>query len=172
MDIRVFISYHRADHSFRKKTENILKSHNVYYYVVPEDMNFNGKSAESIKTFLCEELKQCDVLLCLIGKDTYSRPHVDHEIHTALKGNVGDRLGIIGVHLPTRNDHLQSPDLNTFPVKLCDNKDYVVWTEWNSLNNDILELVQIAYERSKDKHCQTNHSNTCMELRKKIYYDN
>ena len=170
--MRVFISYHRTDHSFRKKTENILNSHNVDYYVVPENKNFNGQTAESIKTFLCEKLKKCDVLLCLIGKETYSRPHVDHEIHTALKGNVGERLGIVGVHLPKRKDNLQALDLNTFPTKLWDNKEYVVWAEWGNLNNDILGLLQTAYERSMDRFYQTNHSNPCMQLRQTLYYDN
>ena len=170
--MKVFISYHRADHSFRKKAENILDSHNVDYYVVPENKNFNGQSAESINTFLCERLKQCDVLLCLIGKETYSRPHVDHEVHSALKGNVGDRLGIVGVYLPKRNDSLQSTDLNTFPTKLWENREYVVWTEWKNLNNDILNLVQTAYERSLDRKYQTKHTNPCMPLKQSLYYDN
>lgn len=172
MNIKVFISYHRADSNYRKKAENILRSHNIEYYAVPENIDFHGQSAESIKTFLCEKLKQCDVLLCLIGKDTYKRPHVDHEIHTALKGNAGDRLGIVGVHLPKRKDRLQAIDLSTFPAKLWDNKDYVVWSEWSKLNDDILNLIQSAYNRSKDRTLQTNHSNPCMQLRKTLYYDN
>lgn len=172
MNMKVFISYHRADNSYRKKAENILKSHGVDYYVVPANKSFNGQSAESIKTFLCDRLKQCDVLLCLIGKDTYSRPHVDHEIHTALKGSVGERLGVIGVHLPNRNDQLQNIDLNTFPTKLWDNKEYVVWTEWKSLNDNIIDLVQEAYKRSNNKKYQTNHKNPCMQLRQTRYYDN
>lgn len=170
--MKVFISYHRADSAYRKKAINILKSHGIDYYVVPENRSFNGKSAESIKTYLCEKLKQCNVLLCLVGQETYRRPHVDHEIHTALKGNVGERLGIVGVHLPKREDNLQALDLNTFPTKLWDNKEYVVWTEWENLNNDIVNLVQKAYERSMDFKHQTTHRNSCMPLRQSLYYDN
>ena len=170
--MKVFISYHRADGAYRRKTENILRSHNIDYYVVPENINFNGQSAENIKTFLCEKTKQCDVLLCLIGKETYSRPHVDHEIHTALKGNIGDRLGIVGVHLPKRKDTLRALDLNTFPTTLWDNKDYVVWTEWRDLNDNVSRLVETAYIRSTDRGFQTNHSNPCMPLRQSRYYDN
>lgn len=169
--MKVFISYHRADSAYRRKTENILKSHNIDYYVVPENKNFNGQSAESIRTFLCEKLKQCDVLLCLIGKETYSRPHVDHEIHTALKGNVSDRLGIVGVLLPKRKDNLQSIDLATFPTKLWDNKRYVVWTEWGNLNDNVVDLVREAYARSTDNKYQTTHRNPCMQLKQTLYYD-
>lgn len=171
MKIKVFISYHRADGSYRKKAENILRSHNVEYYAVPEDADFNGQPAESIKTFLCGKVKQCNVLLCLIGKETYRRPHVDHEIHTALKGSPGERLGIVGVHLPRRRDRLQEPDLNTFPKKLWDNKKYVVWSEWNNLNDNILSLLQTAYDRSNDNSYQTTHSNPCLQLRKTLYYE-
>lgn len=170
--MKVFISYHRADSAYRKKAINILKSHGIGYYVVPENKNFNGKSAESIKTYLCEKLKQCDVLLCLVGQETYRRPHVDHEIHAALKGNAGERLGIVGVHLPKREDNLQALDLNTFPTKLLDNKEYVVWTEWGNLNDDIVNLVQKAYARSMDAKYQTTHRNSCMPLRQSLYYDN
>ena len=52
--MKVFISYHRADSAYRKKAINILKSHGIDYYVVPENKNFNGKSAESIKTYLSQ----------------------------------------------------------------------------------------------------------------------
>ena len=170
--MKVFISYHRADTSYRRKLENILQNYKIDYYVVPEDADFNGKKAESICNFLCNKLKKCDVLICLIGKETYRRPHVDREIHTALKGEIGIRLGIVGVHLPSRKDSLSSVDLSTFPTKLWDNKEYVVWCEWNDLNSSIKDLVEVAYNRSCDKKYQTNHKNSCMSLREKIYYDN
>ncbi len=170
--MKVFISYHRADTSYRRKLENILQNYKIDYYAVPEDADFNGKKAESIRNFLCNKLKKCDVLICLIGKETYSRPHVDREIHTALKGEIGIRLGIVGVHLPSRKDSLSSVDLSTFPMKLWDNKEYVVWCEWNDLNSSIKDLVEVAYNRSYDNKYQTNHKNPCMPLREKGYYDN
>ena len=170
--MRVFISYHRTDTAYRRKLENILKNYKIDYYVVPEDADFNGKKAESIRNFLCNKLKKCDVLICLIGKETYSRPHVDREIHTALKGEIGTRLGIVGIHLPSRKDKLSSIDLSTFPTKLWDNKEYVVWGNWNEIQASIKDLIDKAYQRSCDNKCQTNHKNPCMPLREKIYYDN
>ena len=170
--MKVFISYHRADTKYRHKVENILNNAGIDYYAVPEDADFNGKKAEAIKTFICNRLKECDVMMCLIGRETYKRPHVDREIHTALKGEPGVRLGIIGVLLDTRGDTLKDIDLKSFPVKLWDNKNYVVWTEYKDLNRDIVELVKQAANNSHNKNLQTNHSNPCMPLRATLYYDN
>ena len=170
--MRVFISYHRADTAYRRKLEHILQNRGIDYYAVPEDADFNGKKAETIRNILCNKLKKCDVVICLIGKDTYSRPHVDREIHTALKGDIGNRLGIVGVHLPTRIDVLNSIDLNTFPIKLWENREYVVWSDWNELNRCIKNLVEEAHQRSYNSKYQTNHKNACMPLRSKLYYDN
>ena len=117
-------------------------------------------------------MKKCDVVICLIGKDTYGRPHVDREIHTALKGDIGNRLGIVGVHLPTRTDVLNSIDLNTFPIKLWENREYVVWSDWNRLNSSIERLIEEAHQGSYNSKYQTNHKNPCMPLRTTLYYDN
>lgn len=170
--MRVFISYHRADTRYRKKLENILIDKRIEYYAVPEDADFNGKKPETIRAFLCAKLKKCDVLICLIGKETYRRPHVDREIHTALKGEPGVRLGIIGVHLPTRRDSLSAVDLNTFPKKLFDNREYVVWADWKDLNEQIKSFAELARERAFDAKIQTTHSHPCLPLKEKIYYDN
>ena len=170
--MKAFISYHRFDSKYRHKLENIFISHQIDYYAVPENKVFDGEKAETIKNYICRKLQKCDVLVCLIGQETYSRPHVDREIHTALKGEPGKRLGIIGVILPTRNETLKSINPDTFPTKLWDNKDYVVWTEWNRLNSAIVDLIQQALLNSSDNRIQTNHSNPCMQLRNKKYYEN
>lgn len=169
--MRVFISYHRADYKYRHKVENILSIAGIDYYAVPENADFNGKKAESIKTFICNRLKKCDVMICLVGEKTYSRPHVDREIHTALKGGVGVRLGIIAVHLPTRHDSLSSIDKNTYPKKLLDNKNYVVWCDYSYLNGNVEYLINTAYQNSLNRKLPTNHSNPCLPLRTTLYYD-
>ena len=170
--MRVFISYHRADSKYRYKVENILSSIGIDYYAVPEDADFNGKKAETIKTFICNRLKKCDVMICLVGDKTYSRPHVDREIHTALKGVPGVRLGIVAVHLPSRTDNLNTVDRNTYPKKLLDNKNYIVWCNYSELNRDVEELINKAYQNSLNRKLQTNHSNPCLPLRTTLYYDN
>lgn len=170
--MRVFISYHRADNKYRHKVENILTSAGIDYYAVPEDADFNGKKAETIKSFICNKLKKCDVMICLIGNATYSRPHVDREIHTALKGVPGVRLGIVAVHLPSRTDSLKSIDKNTYPKKILDNKKYVVWCDYSELNENIEDLINVAYQNSLNRKLQTNHTNPCLPLRTTLYYEN
>lgn len=170
--MKVFISYHRADAKYRKKLETILKAHQIEYYAVPENADFNGKSNETIRDFTCRHVKKCQVLLCLIGKETYSRPHVDREIHTALRGIVGQRLGIIAVHLPSRSDSLSQLELSTISPKLWDNKNYVVWAYWSEMDQAIESLVRTAFERANDRSLCTTHTNACMPLKHKIYYDN
>ena len=170
--MKVFISYHRADTQYRRNAEKILSAHGIQYYAVPEDADFNGKRNETIRNFTCNKVKKCDVLLCLIGKETYSRPHVDREIHTALKGGVGTRLGIVGVLLPTRTDSLSQADFSTLPTKLIDNKNYVVWSDWSSMERNILVLLTKAEEHSCNSKLQSKHTNPCMLLKSKIYYDN
>lgn len=170
--MRVFISYHRADYKYRHEVENILSNAGIGFYAVPEDADFNGKKAETIKTFICNKLKKCDVMICLVGNKTYSRPHVDREIHTALKGAVGVRIGIVAVHLPCRNDSLKSIDKTTYPKKLLDNKNYVVFCDYFELNNKIEDLINLAYQNSIDRRLQTNHSNPCLPLRTTLYYEN
>ena len=170
--MKVFISYHRADTKYRHKVGNILNNAEIDYYAVPEDADFNGKRAETIKTYICNRLKECDVMICLIGKETYKRPHIDREIHTALKGEPGVRLGIIGVLLDNRGDSLSNVNLSTFPAKLWDNKNYVVWTEYKDLNKSVNELVKQAKSNSRNRKLQTTHKNPCMPLRATLYYDN
>lgn len=169
--MKVFISYHRADTKYRRKAENILENVGIDYYAVPEDADFNGQYAETINRSICEELKQCDILLCIIGKDTYKRPHVDREIHTALKGSPGTRKGIIGVLLESCIDDINKLDEAKIPEKLKINEDYVVWTLYKRLNNDILKLVDKAIKNSKDKKLKTNHTNPCRQLKSTLYYD-
>ena len=170
--MKIFISYHRADTKYRYEIEEILKTHKINYFAVPEDADFNGKSNEIIRRYTCNKVKQCDVLICLVGRETYSRPHVDREIHEALKGDVGSRLGIIAIFLPTRKDSLKNAEFNTISQKLIDNKDYVVWEYWSNLNEKIEKLIQEAYNNSFNKKIQTKHTNQCLPLKSKVYYDN
>ncbi len=169
--MKVFISYHRANAKYRRKVENILNHYDLEYYAVPEDANFNGKSQQYIEGFILNKMEDCDILLCLIGLNTYSRPHVDREIHCALKGTVNIRKGIVAVFLPQLEDLTITGKKQIVPVKLQQNKQYVVWSNWNDLNENINVLLEKAISNSRNKKLQTDHSNPCMELRTGKYYD-
>ncbi len=107
----------------------------------------------------------------LIGKDTYSRPHVDNEIHEALKGDIGKRKGIVAVMLENRLDSKNSINLKTFPVKLAQNLNYIVLEQFASIRENIVKAINLAYENSKNKNIQTNHSNNVMHLKSGKYYE-
>ncbi len=169
--MKVFISYHRTNTKYRRKTENILNQYDLEYYAVPEDTDFNGKSQQYIEDYILRNMEDCDVLLCLIGEGTYTRPHVDREIHCALKGTCNTRKGIVAVYLPKLQDLPKDEKKKIAPVKIQQNKKYVVWSNWRDLNENINELLEDAFANSKNKKLQTNHSNPCMQLRSGKYYD-
>ena len=169
--MKVFISYHRADTKYKEKLVAILKSNGISYYCVPTNANFDGWSHNEIADYIRQELKKCDIFLCIVGKDTYSRPHVDNEIHEALKGAVGKRKGIVAVMLENRLDSKNDINVKTFPVKLAQNLKYIVLEQFSSINDNILRALALADENSKNKSIQTDHSNNVMALRSGKYYE-
>ncbi len=114
----------------------------------------------------------CDLVLCIVGKETFSRPHVDWELHEALKGGIKSRKGIIAVLLENRLDSKKFINSETFPVRLNDNLDYIVIEQFSSLNERIQYACEKAKENSKDKMIQVINNKKPMELRKKLYFDN
>lgn len=171
MNVKVFISYHRADKKYMKKIVEILKENNIASVVIDEKQSFNEWSHQKITEYVRNKMKECNVLLSIVGKDTYSRPHVDYEIHEALKGDVNSRKGIIAVMLETRLDNKNNIDLNTFPTKLKDNLNYIVIEQYSSIRDKILNATNKALKNKKDANIKTNHSNKVMQLRSGKYYD-
>ncbi len=169
---KIFISYHRADNKYKDTIVQILKKYGYHYFSVNENKNFNGWKHQHIADYICSEMENCDILLCIVGKDTYSRPHVDFEIHTALKGDVGERKGIIAVMLETRYDSKNNINYNTFPTKLKDNFDYIVLEQYASIATRIEKAIERANKNRNDIRIQTTHKNRVMELRTDKYYDN
>lgn len=169
--MKVFISYHRADTKYRHKVENILKNADIDYYAVPEDVNFDGKYHQYIKDTILNGMKDCDVLLCIVGEETYSRPHVDWELHEALKGGINTRRGILAVMLEKRGDSKNDIDYDTFPNRLQDNEDYIVIEQYASLQDKIVDALNEALDNSWNKKIQTNNQRKLMELRSGKYYD-
>lgn len=171
--MKVFISYHRADARQKDKTIKLLSANNIEYYSVPENYSFDGRSHQAIATFLANEIKQCDVLLCIVGKDTYSRPHVDNEIYAALKGAVGVRKGIVAALLENRNDSINSIDFDTFPTKLAENFDYIVLEQFSAIaDKKLIPAITQAETNSKNRALQSNCGNPPMQLRRGKYFDN
>lgn len=170
--MKIFISYHRVDSYFRKAIEKMLIVQEYLVYAVPEEKSFDGMTHEHIKTEIIKEMDNCDVVLCLVGEQTYTRPHVDHEIHAALKGGTKDRKGIVAVMLETRKDGKKKIDDNTFPTKLQQNKKYIVVKQYSEFPQILKSAVNEALIKAKDIKLQVDHTNPCMPLRAGKYYDN
>lgn len=169
---KIFISYHRADRKYKNAIVEILEEYGYRYFCVDENETFNGWNHQRIADYICSKMKDCDVLLCIVGKETYSRPHVDCEIHTALKGGVENRKGIVAVLLENRNDSKNNIDYNTFPTKLQENLDYIVLEQYASIGDRIEQAIDSAIDNRDDSSMQVTHKNPVMQLRSSKYYDN
>lgn len=169
--MKVFISYHRADTKAREHIEDLLKDNNIPFYAVPKDVNFDGEHHQYIKDTILQGMIDCDVLLCIVGKDTYTRPHVDWELHEALKGNIHTRRGILAVMLEKRGDSKNNIDYATFPNRLEDNEDYIVIEQYASLQDRLKDALDKALDNSRNKDMQVNNSRLPMQLRQGKYFD-
>lgn len=169
--MKVFLSYHRADEKYRNKIEEMLKKNKIPYYAVSKSTNFNGENHQHIKDIINKRMEDCDVIICILGRDTYSRPHVDWELHEALKGDFNHRKGIVAVMLETRYDRKNDIDFETFPNRLQDNIDYIVIEQFCSFEQRIVCALNEAADISRDKHFQTRNKRYLMELRKGLYFD-
>lgn len=169
--MKVFISYHRADTKAREHIEDLLKDNDIPFYAVPKDVNFDGEHHQYIKDTILQWMNDCDVLLCIVGKDTYTRPHVDWELHEALKGNIHTRRGILAVMLEKRGDSKNNIDYATFPNRLEDNEDYIVIEQYASLQDRLKDALDKALDNSRNKDMQVNNSRLPMQLRQGKYFD-
>ena len=169
--MKVFISYHRADTKDREHIEDLLKDNNIPFYAVPKDVNFDGEHHQYIKDTILQGMNDCDVLLCIVGKDTYTRPHVDWELHEALKGNIHTRRGILAVMLEKRGDSKNNIDYATFPNRLEDNEDYIVIEQYASLQDRLKEALDETLDNSRNREIQVNNRRPPMPLRQGKYFD-
>lgn len=168
---KIFISYNREDTEFRKQCEKIIKDKGIEYYAVPVNQSFEGQHNQEIMKFLQSKLATCNIILCLVGKNTYSRAYVDNEIHTALKGGVQDRCGLIIVNLPTRRDEFHSLRKKTYPPRLLKNLDYAIKIKFVELDY-IEQYTNDALLNARNSTIEVDNSSPCMRLKNKKYFDN
>lgn len=167
--MKLFISYHLADTKHVKKIKTKLNELGVSYYSVPEDVDFTGWHNEEISKFILSKMSDCQILLCVVGKETYTRPHVDYEIHQALKGGVGKRLGIIAVLLEARQDTIHDINYETFPPRLSDNEKYIVLVQNASLIDQIDDCIYQATKNRNNSKLEIDNTRKCMKLPNKYY---
>lgn len=168
--MKLFVSYHLADSRPVAKIKNRLHELNIRYYSVPEDANFSGWHHQQIRDYLFERMSDCDVVLCVIGPRTFSRPHVDNEIHHALHGGAGTRKGIVAVMLENRKDSINNIDFSSFPTRLQRNIEYVVLVQNATLFDNIHYLLYESIRRSNDRSIAVDNTANCMQIRNRYYF--
>ncbi|MFX1498370.1 MAG: TIR domain-containing protein [Promethearchaeota archaeon] len=96
--IRIFISYKYEDYEYANGLEGLLKNPNNIYRHSPkrekEDMRENGE--EAVRSYLIGLIRDCDALVCLIGRNTHNATGVMYELEAAK--SLGKK--IIAVRIP------------------------------------------------------------------------
>lgn len=173
--MKVFISYHRADTIYKNQLVQMLDDLSVPYYVVPEDYNFDGMFHQHVAQIILDNITDCTVTICIVGKETYRRPHVDHEIKATLRGGPGIRNGLIAVMLESRGDSKRNIDRSTFPARIADNigpeHPYVIVKQWASIKSELRKAIQQA-ESNRGSRIPVHNNRPLMNLRTGRYYDN
>lgn len=167
--MKLFISYHLADTKSVIKIKKTLDDFGIKYYSVPINADFSGWHNEEISKYLLSKMSDCQILLCIVGEKTFTRPHVDYELHEALKGGPGKRLGIITVLLENRNDTIHNIDYKTFPNRLSDNKHYIVLIQNASLRAKIDDCISEAKKNQSNSNIIISNKRKCMNLPNKYY---
>lgn len=167
--MKVFISYHRADLKQMVKLRTVLEDSGHIVVALENVPEFEGEYHEYIKNTIIQDLKSCDVIVCLVGKLTYSRPHVDHEINVSLSGGVGIRKGIVALMIENRDDSITEINLDTFPTRLQNNKKYICLSSFCTINTNIDKKLKLAVKNAKDATIKVDNTLNVMELKQKQY---
>ena len=170
--MKVFISYHRKDSSQKNMIVDFLKKKNIDYYVVDKKLKFNGMYHQDIASVVINNMNDCDVTICLIGKETYTRPHIEHELKATLKGGPGERRGLIGLLIENRGDSINKIDKNTLPDRIRENLDnkYVVLGQFSSFR-DKLEVYIKEANKIRKMNIAVNNNFVLKKLREGLYYE-
>ena len=166
--MKVFICYHGADKKQKDRLIKSLKDNEISYYSAPEDGRFEGEYNETIWQNISKELDKCDCLICLVGRETYKRPHIDHELHYAFH----KRKGVVALFIENRFDSINNLDMATVPDRLKDNRKYVVDSQFGTALNSITTLIDNAMNNSINNHIKINNSRHTMPLRQTRYQNN
>jgi len=105
--IQVFLSYKWEDRSYADGMDGLLKNPNNRYRHLTdrERQDLRNKGENAWKKYLRDKIRDCDALICLIGKDTYNATGVIYELSVAT--SLG--IKIIPVRIP--NMHGNTPNI-------------------------------------------------------------
>lgn len=170
--MKVFVSYYRKDSKQKNLLIDFLINKKIDYYVVDEKYKFDGMYHQEIANIVIENMKDCDVTICLIGKETYTRPHIEHELKATLKGGAGERRGLVGLILENREDSINKLNTDTLPDRIRENLNnkYVVLGQFASFKDKLEGYIKKANQiRKKDIPVKNNFA--LKKLRSGTYFN-
>jgi hypothetical protein len=115
--MKVFISYHKNDTHYKNKIVSILKKEGIEYSMVPRNCILGECCSIEMQRIIKSRIEDCDLTICIIGKETYLSPHIDHELKVTLDHD----MGILGILLETRSDRLRNLRTSTLPKRIAVN---------------------------------------------------
>ncbi len=148
---KVFVSYHHRDQYYRNLFEKIFGDIYVSKSVEIGDIDTNLKT-ETIRQIIRDKyLRDSTVTVILVGKDTWSRKHVDWEIYSSLRHTkFNPRSGLLGMILPTHQDYKRAK-FNSYiiPPRLYDNikNKYAKIYDWTDNVNTLQNWIHDAFLR-------------------------
>lgn len=173
INYNVFISYHRKDTDKMVELKKIIdKSFRVNTYAVNDNLNVNDMSHQAISKLINDKMKDCNIVLFITGKETYSRVHVEYELKTALSGGNKNRKGAVVVLLDERGDNPNYMNKETLSNRIYENSDYCVITNESDFKKKFLKQFNIALNKSSDSNINVINNQILPEFRKRKYFDN
>ncbi len=95
---QIFLSFREAENDHREGFEGMLQNPNSSLKGIPissrDDKLSEGEKA--VKDYIIEMIKQCDIVLVLIGDDSHNRKWIDYELQVA----TSNQKTIKGVRIP------------------------------------------------------------------------
>ena len=147
---KTFLSYcHQDDQHYKDRFEKMFVKLFINKSVKPGDIN-TDVSTDYIKRLIQKEhISDTSVLIVLVGRNSWSRKHIDWEISAALNKKVGGYSGLVAIRLPTHPDYgKNSCQLATLPPRLADNirSGYAKLYDWTENENYIKSWVEDAFQ--------------------------
>lgn len=152
---KVFVSYHhQKDEKYRNSFDrlfsdvyDILDSRSVKIGDIPSGLNVE----EIARRIRDDFLRDATVTVVLVGRDTWSRKHIDWEIAATIRDtDFNDRGGLLGILLPSHPSFGEDEYHEyTIPPRLYYNIEagYAELFEWNESPSDVAGWIDSAFRR-------------------------
>lgn len=147
---KVFLSYyHKDDQHYKNEFERIFGHLFISKSVGIGDID-SDVSTEYIKKLIQQDyVRDCSVLIVLLGPKTHCRKHVDWEISAALNMKVSGYSGVVGILLPTHPDY-QKPNYqpDNVPARLLDNNrsGYAKIHDWPTTFESLTAIIERSFQ--------------------------